>query len=308
MSITKITLSFSIAFSGLIALAQPSTASGVKPDHVYQVTEALVQELQVLNQENFTKSATAATPDDDAMPRHVLFLARDQWRKVQLLRFMNGLETHGLNQVKVHKVTPAEVKEFVDQLLIEAQDLRPTYGLEESTISVDLQSGKKPKDVYGSLLRVSGELKALGVPATVPNDVFRVAVSIRQSLSAVLAKQGLSINESDLAAESGRTPSEAYHAGLSLLQDLQSLSENDPAFAVPGKITVPAAKSGPISPDDVIVVLSRAYADTMALMNATNAAPHVVFAPYEGGKTPSDVYREIKHAQLILAALTKPSI
>lgn len=282
---------------------QFGNAQQAKPEHVFQVTQTAVEELRALNGENFTSAATAAAPNAPAMPRHVLFLARDQWRKLQLLRFMNGLETLPLGDVGVRQVTPGEVKELVDRLLAKTRELRPAYGLGESEISVSLVSGKKPTDVYGSLKQISTELSALGVPATVPNDVYRVALTVSQSLNVVAKTRSLEVDVSSLKKEAGKTPADVYLATLDLLKDLADLTTQTTDFSIPGDVQIPTKKTDAVTPDDVIEVLSRALADIMAVMYVTNTASDLSYAPYSGGKTPADVYREIRYAQLIIAAL-----
>jgi len=289
--------------SGFLLSATAGFAQTVKPDHVLQVTETVIQELQALNEENFTQASSVARPTTPAMPRHVLFLARDRWRKVQLLRFMNGLETHGLDDVVVHQITPGEVKALVDQLLRETRELRPAYGLAKSDLDAAMTSGKKPVDVYGSLIQVSAELQSLGVPATVPNDVYRVALTVSHSLEQIAEKQGVKVDLSGLEPEQGRTPVDAYRGALGLLQDLQTLTTDHNTYTVPGGVAIPDEKSKGISPDDVILVLSRALADVMAIMHVTQTASALTYAPYVGGKTPSDVYYEIKRAQHIISSL-----
>lgn len=303
MALTRLSNIWAVMCILSLPFPHTATAQGTKPDHVFQVTQTVVEELEALNGENFTSASRAAKPTDPALPRHVLFLARDQWRKVQLLRFMNGLETHQLSTVSVRDVSPSEVKELVDRLLIEARDLRPAYGLRESDISVPLVSGKKPTDVYGSLKQVAAELDALGVPATVPNDVYRVALTITQAVQKIATKRGQTSEIPALKAEKGRTPADAYSASIELMENLKALADRNPVFSVPGDILVRSAKSGAISPDDVIESLSWILADVMAMMNATDADKILEYAQYIGGKTPTDVYAEIKRAQLIVAAL-----
>lgn len=297
-----------IAAFWMVVCASAAAAQGTKSDQVFQVTETIVLELQQLNGENFSSAQAAASYNEDTMPRHVYFLARDQWRKVQLLRFMNGLETHNLDVVSIRKITPRQVKGLVDQLLLQVRDLRPAYGLPESTVAAAEVSGKMPKDVYGSLLRISAELDALGVPATVPNDVFLVAQTVTQALKPIARKQGVDTDMVDyLPLEAGRTPADTYNAAHQLLKSLKQLSEAKPEFAVEGGIIVPKAQEGNISPTDVMLLLSRMLADVVAVMEAAKAAFVLEYAPYEGGKTPSDVFRAINQAQMLVFSMSKSS-
>ncbi|MBT8154249.1 hypothetical protein KMP13_10135 [Epibacterium ulvae] len=286
------------------ALAGGLHAQEATPSHVFQVTEHIVQELKALNAENFSTARTITAPEDPTKPRHVLFLVRDQWRKVQLLRFINGLKSHSLPPENIHAITPAEVKAQVEKLLVEVQELRSAYGLGASEITAELPSGKTPTDVYGNLLQISAELDALGVPSTVPNDVYRLAASVVENLEGLAQRENIALTRAELPKSKGRTPTDAYAAALDLIAAIQNLASTKEAFAIQGGITVPTAAAGSKSPSDVIVVLSRAQADVMALLNAAKSQGQLTTAEYEGGKTPSDVYDAVMYARLLVEALT----
>lgn len=292
-----------IVAAALIGLSAPLSAQEATPNHVYQVTDQILQELKALNSENFSKAGAVKLSNDPTSPRHVLFLVRDQWRKVQLLRFMNGLNSNSLAPATVHEVRPQEVKDYVNKMLVEVQALRSAYGLPPSDIKAPLPSGKKPVDVYANLMRISAELDALGVPATVPNDVYRVAASISQNLETLASAKGVDVSSYTAPASTGRTPRDAYTAALELIGAMQTLAEMDQTYQVKGGLSVPVAADGPKSPADVILVLSRALADTMAMMNSADVGNTVATAPYEGGKTPSDVYNTITYARLLVEAM-----
>ncbi len=287
-----------------VNLATTAMAQGTTPNHVFQVTEQIMLELKQLNAENFSTARDIQAPMDEANPRHVLFLIRDQWRKVQLLRFINGLESNSLPPAVIRDVTPTEVKTQVDRLLIEVQALRSAYGLEAaSDILVPLPNDKTPTQVYANLLRISAELDALGVPATVPNDVYRVAASIVENLDYLAKRENIDTSHIVQRSAIGRTPQDAYYAGLELISALKNLAEMNSELSVQGGIAIPHSDETKKTPGDVIVVLSRALADVMALMNAADTRPAMLTAPYEGGKTPSDVFNSIMYARHLAEAM-----
>ncbi len=296
----KVSAVVAAAFIGWTA---PLLAQEATPNHVFQVTDKILQELQQLNAENFSKAAPVETLQYSTAPRHVLFQIRDQWRKVQLLRFMNGLNSNSLAPATVHQVTPQEVKDNMTQMLMEVQALRSAYGLPASDITAPLPSGKKPADVYAKLMQISAELDALGVPATVPNDVYRVAASISQNLETLAAAKGVTIDDVAHPHSSGRTPNDVYVAALDLIAAMQSLVEQDQSYEIKGGISVPSSKEGAKTPAEVIRVLSRTLADTMAMMHSARVGKTVIIAPYQGGKTPSDVYNSITYARLLVEAM-----
>ena len=113
-------------------LAPPAAhAQQATPDHVFQRTEEILLHLDLLNSANFSESAGVEVPSDPTRPRHVLQSARDVWRKLQLLRYMNGLPTASLDPVPAREVTPADVKDVMDRVLSGVVDLRGAYGVDD---------------------------------------------------------------------------------------------------------------------------------------------------------------------------------
>ncbi|WP_425052436.1 hypothetical protein [Psychromarinibacter sp. S121] len=278
-------------------------AQEATPNHVFQRTEEVLLHLDLLNAANFSETAEIEVPDDPTRPRHVLQTARDVWRKLQLLRYMNGLPTASLDPVPSREVTPSDVKEVMDRILSGVVDLRGAYGVEDEVATPALPEGKTPTDVNANLLRIGAQLDALGVPATVPNDVFQLASTVLMALEDIARHTGTEFNTGSLWPETGRTPANVYQAVHQLIADLKTLSEADPRFAVDG-IVDPGQLSGDITPADVMKILSRAMADVQAIRAAAGVEEPAASAPYLGGKTPSDVYFAVKQARAVVAALS----
>ena len=157
----------------ILSLAGSQVSAQTTPDHVYQTVQGPLNVLEMINEANFSTSKPANTSVEPALPRHVLQLARDVWRKTQLLRFMNGLPTSALEPVPSRQIKPADVKLTVDQIFEQLVGVLPAYGIEDIPELPALTSGKKPTDVFQSLLKLSASLDGLGIPSTVPNDVHQ---------------------------------------------------------------------------------------------------------------------------------------
>ena len=288
-------------------LAPPAAhAQQATPDHVFQRTEEILLHLDLLNTANFSESAGVEVPSDPTRPRHVLQSARDVWRKLQLLRYMNGLPTASLDPVPAREVTPADVKDVMDRVLSGVVDLRGAYGVDDPVTAPALPQGKTPADVYANLMRIDAQLDALGVPATVPNDVFQLASSVLMALEDIATHTGIEADTASLWPETGRTPENVYKAVHQLIADLKTLSDADARFAVDG-IVDPSLVSGDITPSEVMKILSRAMADVQAMRAAAGVPDPAETAPYVGGKTPSDVYFAVKRARAVVAALSGAS-
>ena len=155
-------------------------AARITPDDVYRVTGMINGELELLHESNDSMpTVDMNTPDlTRRRPRHVLQKAREVLLKVQLLRKINGLPESDLPPMPLREVRPADVKKMVDLIKQDIVALRPVFGVTKSPISVPRPSGKRPTDVYPDLARASARLDGLGIPRIVPNDVYRVALTI----------------------------------------------------------------------------------------------------------------------------------
>ncbi|MDA8586604.1 hypothetical protein N9L47_10115, partial [Rhodobacteraceae bacterium] len=278
-----------------LAMTAGQASANATPNHVFQVTEKSVALLESLNAANFSTPTYGKTKVDPALPRHVLQLARDVWRKTQLLRFMNGLPTQALPPVPAREIVPADVKETVDQIYAQLEGLRPSYAITVAPEDPALPSGKSPTDVFANLLKVSAALDSLGVPTTVPNDVHQVAASVLQD--ALRLAEVANVTDAATAAENvpiaiGQTPVDAYFAAVAFIEDLNALATSPKGIAVTGDINIPASKDK-ISPSDVMIVLLRARAELNAMRFAAKDTDVSQNAGYEGGKTPSDVVTTI---------------
>lgn len=292
------------ALAVMLCTAPSYAHAQTTPNHVYQVTEKMVLLLEEINAANFSKPTYELAQTDPALPRHVLQLTREIWRKTQLLRFMNGLPTEALDPVPARIIRPADVKDTADKIYAQIEDLLPAYGIHELPVAPALPTGKTPTDVLANLKRVSVALDSLGIPATVPNDVYQIATTIVQDAlrlaemssadNAVAAMQSVSI-------VSGKSPSDAFIAAQDLLEELGALAAID-TFAIKGGVYVPDRKES-IKPSDVMSILLRARAEVNAMRVLIKDTEVSANSDYEGGKTPSDVVYAVLMAQAVVQSI-----
>lgn len=286
-----------------LGLSSPGFAQQATPNHVFQSVEETRLVLLELNEANFSKSNKTVQAQSGILPRHVYQKARDVWRKLQLLRYMNGLPTQALEPLEAKDISPADVKQLVDKINTAVVDLLPSYGVDGELPKRALPSGKSPSDVYQNLAAVLIELDALGVPATVPNDVFVVAKELTAILRVIADNNSASYALDSLALENGKTPGDVYQLGIDVIADLNQLAEQRTQFQVPGGINVPPSKADGVTPSDVIDLLAHAIADANAIKAALGIKEPGQAVRFEGGKTPSDVYLSLRQARHIIATL-----
>lgn len=269
-----------------------ASAQQITPSHVNQVVDELVLELELLHDANFSAADLSSVNLNltARRPRHVLQKGREVFLKVQSLRFINGLPPRELPAMPVREIKPSDVKRMVDDVLSSARELRSVYGVTAVAKKPALQSGLKPTDVYRTLIRASAMVDQLGVPGTVPNDVYRVALTINNEIELIRAKVGINVSVPAGARSKGKSPADAYNQGFALLNGLKSLTEGIAEYKIPGGVVLPTKKTGAITPSDVLDLLNNILAELSAIKVKTGVATSTQLVAAQSGKTPSDVY------------------
>ena len=220
-------VSVGVILAAAMGFSAAAQAEKVTPAHVYQSVETLNGQLVKLLDADF--EAPVETDFHAGLtqrrPRHVLQKAREALDKVQMLRRINGLPTRDVEPMPVRQITPGDVIGVTRQLVSELADLRPLYGLEDAAAEAEMPAKKTPTDVYGNLRRSSALLDQLGIPQTVPNDVYRVALTIIGDIEKIRRARGLGDVVVAKRSSKGKTPMDAYDQGFLLLETLRDLSE-----------------------------------------------------------------------------------
>ncbi|WP_138919575.1 hypothetical protein [Oceanicola sp. S124] len=284
--------------------AGPALAQQVTPSHVYQVAEEIWLDLERMHLANFSHAGTAPRETAPRRPRHVLQKAREVHRKLQVLRFVNGLDVQQLPPPAVKEVTPGDVLEVLQHLRAGLDGLHGAYGLEDPLEEVALPAGKTPTDVYNRLVQIDASLDALGLPPVVPNDVYRLAETLRGELLLLSGNPATSQPDPrDMMALVQRTPADAYAEAKALLADLRSLGEAG-RYAVPGGVVLPDDRPAPIRPGDVLHEISVILAEVSAMKAVANRREPMARAPFQGGMTPNEVWNSLSLSRELVAGLS----
>jgi hypothetical protein len=153
-------------------------AQDIMPAHVNQVVDNLIAELALLHEADFAAYRTGPEPamPTQRRPRHVIQKARSVMEKIQMPRFINGLEVARFDPLPVREVEPGDVKALADDMLLSLRELKPVFGVTATPEPAARVLGTTPTEVYAKLVRADDMIDALGLPAVVPNDVWRVAL------------------------------------------------------------------------------------------------------------------------------------
>lgn len=302
---TKVFLPVSVA---ILLAAAPAAAQSVSPSQVYQLCADINAQLEVYHIANDT--TPAADPDRPAVteraPRHVLQKGREVLLKAQILRMLRGLPEEAPPPMPVREVTPADVKVQVDAALAALRSLSPAFGNPPPPPPSPLVEGKTPADNVVLLNQASLALDGLGVPALMPNDVFRLALTIVSDLEQIRAARGVTQPVTDIDKPVGKKPMDIYQQSYALLVDLKELVDSSPDFAIPKGVILPNRRTAGVKPANVVDMLNYSVAEIAALKAKLGIAKPTELAPPQSGKTPSDSFVVIERARTMVASL-KPT-
>jgi hypothetical protein len=293
--------SIPVVLAGFFLLCSPFPAEAqqkITPSHVLQVADDVVGELTLLLEANFSDPTLPAPQEvKGKRPRHVIQKARQILIKVQLLKEVNGLPVADLEPIPVREIKPADVKGWVEKVLAAVRELRGPYKITAMPDPAPLGEKKTPSDVFQRLTQVGSMVDRLDLPATVPNDVYRVSLSLVDDIRLVAQAVGFTDKIDWKGRKSaGKTPANVYQESYFLLKDMKKLIGAAPSLAIPGGIVLPPEKTGKITPGDVIDIQNTLLAELSSLKTKLGVTQPTKVFPPQVAKTPSDVYVAVKAA------------
>ncbi|MXN66733.1 hypothetical protein GR183_17600 [Stappia sp. GBMRC 2046] len=246
-------------------------------------------------------------PDPEVVPsrpRHVLRVAVDVFERIQTLRLLNGLAQNPAPATPAKPTEPAHVVGVLEQAAAELQELGPIYGVNLKIDMPGKAEDKVPGEVLAHLRAINAGLELLGVPSTLPNDVQRTALEIRQEMGKAVALTGAS-TEAKAERVSSAMPSDALSEVMALIDDLRAAGESNPKLALPAGVAAPPMPEGgnQVSPSDVLLAAQFALADIYALNVSLGNEDALERIPTQAGKNPADVKNVIAYSRAQLAAI-----
>lgn len=232
-------------------------------------------------------------------PRHCWFKARELFQNVQKLRSEKRLAPTAEPPVPAGELKPGDVHAMASLALADLRGLQPSFPTAKPPAADATRiDGKKPGDVYYELSDAQLRVINLGAAAFGPSDCYQMAVSLESALEELRAARKVTTAVGAAQPVTGKKPADCYQQARGLLEDLSKIP-----LEIPGGVVVVENRTGDIKPGHVLEVLSIAAADVNSLkVKAGDPAPFKM-APFEGGKTPSDVFAEIARARHLARSL-----
>lgn len=232
-------------------------------------------------------------------PRHCYFKARELFLNVQKLRAEKRLAPAAEPPVPAGELKPGDVHAMAALALADLKGLQPTFpAARPPAADASRVDGKKPGDVFYELSDAQLRVLNLGAAAFGPSDCYQMAVSLETALEELRAARKVTTAVGAAQPVTGKKPADCYQQARGLLEDLSKIP-----LEIPGGVVVVENRTGELKPGHVLEVLSIAAADVNSLKaKAGDLAPFKI-APFEGGKTPSDVFAQIARARHLARSL-----
>lgn len=277
-----------LLFTCFIGHAQ--SANTISPSHVYQNTEKLVAEVNLLrNHKNKTELARTAGVQIKKTPLHVYGKCIEVVEKVIRLQEIAGTKKSVLPVIPMRAVKPAEVFACTSTALEGLIAIKNKWNITENASEPPFVEGKTPSHVYRNMWQVSYLLDAL-VGQISPSNVFRNAQLVQEELKIIAKTQGLKLSGTTPASIDGKVPRDVL---LQCFKGLTKLKKVARQLGLKG-IKVPKVPSGTkILPSDVYDCTNMHLAELHSLKLHLNLTERSQPVAVPSGKTPSDVYAQM---------------
>lgn len=198
-----------------LAQGEPVEWGSITPSHVYQVTEQIIEEIDILRDAiGVMDIPVDPEPQNARTPLHAYAKAIEVMEKISRAERKLGMAPVEVEQLPIKVIIPEDVLQFSRSILVELQKIKEQLAIEEASEEPRFVGGKTPNDVYESLWIASYLLDGIvGSPLT-PNDVARTLDYVIEDLNLVSTKMKIPL-ELNLPEVRGRKrPKDVTQQGL----------------------------------------------------------------------------------------------
>jgi hypothetical protein len=284
----------SLFFGIMIISTAGAKAEDVTPSQVFQVTEDIIAQLNRLHKANFTKADFTNTRLEipERLPRHAFVQALNVESKIQVLKRVNGIKTNEISPLPVKEIVPADVLQISKALLAELMEFDKPFGLPPFKQQAKMVEGKTPTDVYANLLRAETMITQLGIPESVPNEVFNIAVAITKEIELLRIQKEKTTPIQAPSASIGKSPADTYTVAFYALKGLADLTKKK-EYTIPKGVIMPDKIRKDITPRDVQQILLYCLAELSSMKVAAGIKDMLVLPTPTSGQTPSTVFDQL---------------
>lgn len=275
----------------LLLLSTASVANEhITPSHVFQKAQQIMIEIEAIREaENITTAAREPGVQINRRPLHVFSKSLEVIEKIGRYQNLIGIDRVNSYNIPLRKVTPKEVYDQAESILLELSRIRKAKGFKAVSRKIPFIAGKGPSDIYKIMWKSSYLLDDLA-GQTSPNEVFRNTSYIIEELNLIADELDIHINNISTAQRTdSKTPKDVNLEAFKTLHRvgrLQRYLHMEPFSPTP----FPA---GIISPNDALDATNTILAELVRVKVALGIKTMRRNLPAPSDKTPDAVFDQM---------------
>lgn len=191
------------------AVAQSSGVEepSVTPSHVFQGTEDLISEIEILREAmEVADYPVEAEPQEDRAPVHVYAKSLEVMKKVSRLQRKLGMRPGRVGQIPVKEIAPKDVLGSVNAIVAQLRRVKSQLVIKDKIPPAPFEGAKTPSMVYKNLGDASLMMDGLVGRHITPNDVFGNVVEILAEMELIAAKLKVVLESNPPRVEGRKRP------------------------------------------------------------------------------------------------------
>ena len=193
MSIVKF-ISYYVVLIFLLPIAVIANEGKITPSHVYQVTEDIISEINILREAiGVDDEPNEPEAQRGKTPIHVYGKGLELLEKISKAQRKLGMTPAEVGEIPLRDIKPADVFELVSSILLQLTNMKEQLVISDTIEKAKFVGAKMPSDVYENLWLASYMLDGL-VPPIKPKDVYRNIQYIHGEMRLIATKLGMSLD------------------------------------------------------------------------------------------------------------------
>ncbi len=178
----------------IAAMAAIVDNGNVSPSHVYQVTENIISEIDILREAiGVDDEPNEPEAQRGKTPIHVYGKGLELLEKISKAQRKLGMTPAEVGEIPLRDIKPSDVFELVSAILLQLSSMKEQLVISDTIENAKFVGAKMPSDVYENLWLASYMLDGL-VPSIKPEDVYRNIQYIHGEMRLIATKLDVSLD------------------------------------------------------------------------------------------------------------------
>ena len=187
-------ISYYVVLIFLLPIAVIANDGKVTPSHVYQVSENIISEIEILREAiGVDDEPNEPEAQRGKTPIHVYGKGLELLEKISKAQRKLGMTPAEVGEIPLRDIKPADVFELVSAILLQLTNMKEQLVISDTIENAKFIGAKMPSDVYENLWLASYMLDGL-VPPIKPKDVYRNIQYIHGEMRLIATKLDVSLD------------------------------------------------------------------------------------------------------------------